>query len=186
MASFNSNLKCTCSSKTPLNSPNNLNVLLTSHSDKDFHNTNDIYDNYLDLKPNFKYYEIHDFHKITNTLEMHKQTSILHTNICSLQGNIDKLDMLVDDLDHKFDIIALSETWNPENKKHLFDPKDLIGYHTFKGTTGTTSKSGTGLYIKIDLNPLHREDLDFKTFGENEEFESTWIEIINHNNTPNT
>ena len=99
MTTFNSNSKCSCSSKNPLNLPINLNLLLTSHTDKDFHNTDDTYDNYLDLEP--KYYEVHDFHKITDALDTRKQASILHTNICSLQGNIEKLEVLLDDLEYK-------------------------------------------------------------------------------------
>ena len=58
-------------------------------------------------------------------------------------------------------------------------------YHPFKGTTGTTGRSGAGLYIHKNLNPIPRPDLDFKYFEkENEEFESTWIEI-NNEHSPN-
>ena len=40
------------------------------------------------------------------------------------------LENLLKDLgDHKFDIIALSETWNTENKKLTFRAGNLDGYH---------------------------------------------------------
>ena len=78
----------------------------------------------------------------------------------------------------------MSETWNPENKKHLFSPKLMANYHPYNGTTGTSSKSGTGLYIHKDLNPLPRPDLEFKYFQDGEEFESHWIEIVN-DHSPN-
>ena len=55
----------------------------------------------------------------------------------------------------------------------------MENYHPYKGTTGTTSKSGTGLYIHKDLNLLPRTDPGFKVFKEEEEFESWWIEIVN-------
>ena len=105
--------------------------------------------------------------------------SHFHKNICSLQANIDNLECLLHDLDFDFDIIPLSETWNPENKKQLFSPNIMENCHPYKGTTGTTSKSGTGLFIHKDLNPLPRTDLEFKVFKEDEEFESCWIEIAN-------
>ena len=75
----------------------------------------------MDTKANFKYYEVHDFHKEYGSLNTdNKQISLFHTNICSLKANIENLEILFQQLDHNFDIIALSETWNPENKKHLF------------------------------------------------------------------
>ena len=41
-----------------------------------------------------------------------KKGSIFHTNICSMQSNINSLEDLLHDLDHTFDVIAVSETWN--------------------------------------------------------------------------
>ena len=117
MSNFNSNLTCSCTTKNKNLSTNNLNTILTSHTDNDFHNTDDIYDNCLDFHPNFKYYEVHDFHKMTD-INKNKHTSILHTNICSLRANFESLEILLNDLEHRFDIIALSETWNPDNKQH--------------------------------------------------------------------
>ena len=130
MLSFNSNLDCTCTTNHNT-SLNNLNTILTSRTDKDFPHNGELNDNYPDLMPNFKYYETHDFHKLKQSTNIKKHTSLLHTNICSLQANIEKLEILLHDLDHKFDIIALSETWNPENKKHMFSPKDLDGYYSY-------------------------------------------------------
>ena len=71
----------------------------------------DIYNRYHGLEPNFKYYDNHQFHtmkeKLTNPF------SIIHTNICSLQQNGENLNDLIIDLEFKFDIIAVPETWNP-------------------------------------------------------------------------
>ena len=120
-----------------------------------------------------------NFHKMKTSLDKNKHVSLFHTNICSLQANFDNLELLLHDLDHNFDIIALTETWNPENKKHLFSPKNIENYHDYIGVTGTTSKSGAGLYIHKDLKPLPRPDLDFKIFKDKQEGESCWVEIIN-------
>ena len=47
--------------------------------------------NTFDQKPNFNYYWNHQFHKLVNKLPEKKTISLLHTNICSLQGNFENL-----------------------------------------------------------------------------------------------
>ena len=64
---------------------------------------------------NFSYYLTHEFHKLhnKNSSETNKtKFSVLHTNICSLQGNFDNLEQLLNKIECEFDIIALTETWN--------------------------------------------------------------------------
>ena len=179
--SYNSNLNCLCTQHS-INPPTDLNLLLKSYYDKDSSFVDeDPCDRYLSSNVNFKYYDIHDFQKLNaSTLNPNKQECISHflTIISSLQANIDNLEYLLHDLDFDFDIIALSETWNPE-RKHLFSPKIMKNYHPYKGTSVTTCKSGTGFYIHKDLNSVLRPDLEFKLFKEDEEFESYWIEIVN-------
>ena len=41
----------------------------------------------------------------------------------------------------KFDIISLTETWNPKSKSHMFEAGTLPGYKKFIGQTGTSLKS---------------------------------------------
>ena len=69
-----------------------------------------------DIDPtNFSYYLTHEFHKLhnKNSSETNKtKFSVLHTNICSLQGNFDNLEQLLNKIECEFDIIALTETWN--------------------------------------------------------------------------
>ena len=65
---------------------------------------------------NFRYYSIHEFHKLIRNFNVNQCFSLMHTNISSLTGNFDKLEHLITDLEFCFDIIACTETWNPEDK----------------------------------------------------------------------
>ena len=104
----------------------------------------------------------------------------MHTNISSLTANFEKLENLLADLDFHFDVIACTETWNPEDKKHLFTPGILDGYHRYEGITGSSLKGGCGFYIKDSLCYIPRPDLDTKqTDGLKCESEAKWIEVIN-------
>ena len=78
---------------------------------------------------NFNYYETHTFHKLKNNLKLNKleNLSTFHSNICSLQGSFDKLEISLDKLEHQFDVIALTETWHME-KNVNFTPGVLSGY----------------------------------------------------------
>ena len=89
---------------------------------KELNFKNDLY--YIKVDPdenitdvtNFNYFTTHEFHKCSKkTNEKNKSFSILHSNICLLQGSFDKLQLLNDNLDYKFDVIAITETWHTEN-----------------------------------------------------------------------
>ncbi len=139
-------------------------------------------DSTLDINARFNYYTNHEFHKLK--LEMNKNTktkplSVLHTNIESLMHNFDSLERLCIDLDYPFDVIAVTETWNPSNKKDKFIPKLLENYQKYNGLTGTTLKSGCGLYIRSDLKFKDRKDLDTQFPDDLNEFQCKFIEIIN-------
>ena len=136
-------------------------------------------DHFIDDKPNYKYYDIHEFHKLIQNKISKSTTSIIHTNIGSLQANIDKLEILLNDLEFKYDVISLAETWNQDHKKQSFDPKALDGYKSYLGITGTTTNGGCGFYINEELNYIERKDLNFKFKVSDEECESIWIELIN-------
>jgi exonuclease III len=136
---------------------------------------------FYNLKPDFNYYDIHNFHKLTNNLPKSKQRfSLFHTNIQSLNHNFDYLKILLNALQHNFDIIALTETWNPLDKI-TFLPGTLQGYSAYQGTKGHTLKSGCGLYIKNSLKHIERNDLTLSFSDNNNEFQSYWIEIVNKN-----
>ena len=76
--------------------------------------------------------------------------SIFHLNIHSLQFHKSDLDILLDTLKLKFDIIALSET----KLKKGFDPVhdiDLPDYH-YESTPTEANKGGTLIYVADKLN----------------------------------
>ena len=120
--SFNSNWTCGCKSRTrkyiPSPVSNEYRLIINHHNTDEKYN--DIYledfdvnfDLYHSLKPNFKYYETHQFHSVKD--KTINTFSLFHTIICSLQYNGDNLHNLLASLEFKFDIIALSETWNPK------------------------------------------------------------------------
>jgi hypothetical protein len=134
------------------------------------------FDTHHSLKPNFDYFETHDFHVLKDKTS--SSFSLLHSNICSLQFNADNLQTLLTNLEFNFDIIALTETWNPDYNKHTFQAPILDGYKPYKGTTGSSLKGGCGLYIKDDLKPLARPDLNVKIKDDAVELETYWTEII--------
>ena len=52
-----------------------------------------------------------------------KTNQKLNTNICPLQANIEKLEILLHELEFKFDVISLTETWTQSKKDIILTPK---------------------------------------------------------------
>ena len=69
--------------------------------------------------------------------------SIMHTIICYLEGNFDKLEILLHNLDYNFDVIAPTETWHVEKAKPLLS-----------GIWGVIQS------MKVCLDHLKRENVD--------------------------
>ena len=136
------------------------------------------------MQPNFDYFQTHDFHKLIQKKQAKNSFSILHTNICSLYANGEDLEMLITNLEHNFSVIALSETWTSKQvtNKQLPEPRN---YQPFCATQGTTTKSDCGFYVKRGLKFKSRKDLDLAYHGNDSEFQSCWIEILNKKE-PNT
>ena len=110
-----------------------------------------------------------------------KTLSILHTNICSLEGNAEKLETLISNLEFNFDVIAVPKTWTSYSWENI-KPRIIDGYQAYHGTKGHSLKSGCGFYIKNGLKFRQQTDLDLSVIDENNEFQSCWIEIINNQN----
>ncbi len=67
-------------------------------------------ENYAKFHSNFDYYTAHYFHKLITNLQNDQHFSIFHTNIQSLLCNKENLEILTQNLDFSFDVLALSET----------------------------------------------------------------------------
>ena len=130
---------------------------------------------------NFDFYDLHKFHTYTKKGKCNSNFSLLHSNIESLCAKEDRLKIMLTNLDFSFDVIALSETWNPDTNDHKFLAPFLEGYHVYEGTTGNTMKGGCGFYIKNSLNYVARHDLDFKSHSPQHDFECKWVEMVGKN-----
>ena len=187
LSTFNSNWDCRCKTRpVPSNMDANIHqqrlVLNYMNDSSDSHFTPpgeefDLqFESFYSLEPDFKYYDTHEFHQLKDKLI--NPFSALHSNICSLQQNGEALSDLIADLEFKFDVVAVTETWNPEEKKHKFIAPILEGYSPFIGLTGSSLKGGCGVYINSDLSYNPRKDLNFKIKTDDCEFEASWVEII--------
>ena len=184
--SFNSNWTCECKHKTvkpEISRQHKLVLKYKSDTDSFFRSPGEEFDELFNefhgLEPDFKYYDNHEFHSMKDKLT--NPFSIIHTNISSLQHNGENLSDLLNDLEFKFDLIAVTETWNPEEKKHKFSPPIFEGYSPYIGSTGSSLKGGCGLYVSDDLKHQPRKDLNMKIKEAHCEVETCWIELIIEN-----
>ena len=107
--------------------------------------------------------------------------SILSLNICSLNGKINSLRILLDDLNNNDvypSIIALQETWTTKttNLKEL----NLKGYELIVNSRSINKGGGIGMYINENLDFNIVENL---TVMKEKKFESIVIEIKLEENT---
>ena len=94
--------------------------------------------------------------------------SLFHTNICSLNANLN-LETLISNLAFSFGVIAVSEIWIPIGKSEV-KPRKLGGYQNYHGNRGSSIKSGCGFYVKEGINFKPRKDLDIAYHGADNEF----------------
>ena len=125
------------------------------------------------LQPNFKHYYSHEFHQ-TNGF------SLFHTNICSLNANFENLETLISNLEFSFSVIAVSETWTPIGKSEV-KARKLESYQNYHRNRGSSIKSGCDFYVKEGIKFKPRKDLDIAYHDTDNEFQSTWIDILNGN-----
>ena len=186
---FNSNEYCICNDITDLTDFDCLDTITELKLNKldlnNFHpNIDNDIDHNLNFNSNFKYYAIHEFHRLCNKLKLGKSPffSLMHTNICSLNKNLENLELLTTSLGHKFDVIALSETWITEKNESIINNLSLPGYKMYHGTLGRSLKGGCGFFVLNDLCFTPRTDLDVSYSDNESEFEANWIEIKSKNN----
>ena len=89
-------------------------------------------------------------------------------------SNHDNLINLLASIKTKF-----TETWKNNVNNAEFLPDSIEGYNDYLGIPGTTKNSGCGFYIREGINYTRRQKLDYHYHDHENEFEATWIEIIN-------
>ena len=179
--SFNSNFNCACQTTTRKSIINNKHKFNFANFTEEYElkghgpDANNHIDTIFDLKPKFDYFTNHDFHKLgQGKISASKPLSILHTNISSIQHNLDNLTYLLENLQYKFDVIAFSETWNPDSKAYKFNAGIIEGYQPYTGTNSTSIKGGCGFFIRTSINYINRKDLDIKFCDDHNEYQSKW------------
>ena len=179
---FNSNFSCKCltSKNLTLNPEKDMKLLNLKELNfqKDTHFSQFDPDEHIVDPTEFKYYTTHEFHKLkTNISRRGTNLSLFHSNICSLNGNKEKLQDFINNLDYQFDVIALTETWHTRNNIY-FNSGQIEGYHKYEGIEGSSNKGGCGFFIKDSIAYTIRNDLNIKFQNKNSEFETNWVELI--------
>ena len=117
-----------------------------------------------------KYYSIEKFCKTRFTTA---RLSIFHLNIASIQFHFDELNILLNSLKFKFDIINITET---KLQKGVAPIKDInIPNYRYFHTPTEASKGGTLIYVSNDFNAKPRKDLEIY---EPKTIESTFVELV--------
>ena len=106
--------------------------------------------------PNCKYREIDYFQKLSSNFKR-RTLSFFHMNVSSLTKNFDDFNILLNDLNANFDILAIKES---RIKKDSSSPVNLhLDNYSVEQTPTETSAGGTLLYINKRLSYQLRNDL---------------------------
>ena len=96
--------------------------------------------------------------------------SIFHHNIRSIPRNVDRLLEYLENLNHRFSVIGLSETWLTESNHELFD---IPHYNQVKAFRTNRGGGGVSLFIDDAITFKERHDINIA----NDLMESVFIEI---------
>ena len=117
------------------------------------------------------YYSHNDLNKFSESIHT-KNLSLLHINCRSLKKNFDNLCILLNDIDLKFDIIAVSETWLKTN-----DDINTFSLNGFKTEfVHRESKKGGGVIIYTN-EKFKTTKLDVLSFSQRNFMEAIALEI---------
>ena len=149
------------------------------------HTSQSLHDPLLDVDPDIhfyntditssQYYSEHAFTEVINSQHSNYSFSTLHMNIRSIPQNLPHLEILLQQLNRPFSVIAITETWLHPNNAHLHS---LPNYkHEFicrtKGRGG-----GVSLFIHESIPYKCRPNLT----RINESIESIFVEIESQSN----
>ena len=100
--------------------------------------------------------------------------SIAHVNTKSLITTFDAFHLILEN--HKFHIVALSETWLKDNK-HQHEYVQILGYNTVFRNRENKKGGGVGFYVKDHLRFTLRNDI----MKVDNSIETIWIEVRGKN-----
>ena len=118
-----------------------------------------------------------DIKKFNSKFKKYEGLSFLHLNIRSLPKHLDNLTNFLNSIDHRFKVIALSETRLTSNSS-IPHNLSLDGYSFVLNKT-EASAGGTAIYICNSINFKERHDLS-NTYYKCKHLESTFIKIVQH------
>ena len=148
----------------------------------------EIHDQYLnDIDPDLNYYA----QEINSTLESSNYQStdlinininnmnsmsnyvfsLLHLNIRSAPKNLHSLQLMLENIKHRFCCIGLSETWFKDSNVNTYN---LDGYKHKFYVREKKLGGGISVFIKDDISYRVRKDLG----SSNSDFEVIWIELL--------
>ena len=103
------------------------------------------------------YYTEDDFNKkCTNILSKYNMFSLIHLNIRSARKNLGTFENYLQNLDHKFSFIGLSETWFTDD---TVDNYGLLGYNLENIVRYNSRGGGVSILIKLGIQYSVRQDL---------------------------
>jgi hypothetical protein len=97
------------------------------------------------------------FNLVQNSKDISTKFSVIHVNARSLLKNFENILLFIHSLNHKFSVIAISETWLDDCKQNFvhIDGYNLVVKHRENGRGG-----GVALYIDSSLHFVERCDLN--------------------------
>jgi hypothetical protein len=132
-------------------------------------------------KLNDSYFVEDDFNKIINVKSLASNFSLLHINTRSLNKKIAKLTTYLNILNHKFSVIAITETWGTVINEEFLK---ISGYNSVLEHRNAAQRGGgVGIYVHETIPYTRRDDLKI---ADNDTFEQVFIELKTGNNRINT
>ena len=92
-------------------------------------------------------YEYLDPSETRNIVRHGHNFTFLNLNIRSLNKNIGKLELLLQQINYNPSVIFITETWLSNNKTFIYSLKN----YNFISKPGSNQSQGTGLFIRADL-----------------------------------
>ena len=108
--------------------------------------------------------------EISKSLNKKHNFSLCHLNNRSIRKNLGSLEFTLENLQHEFSLIGITETWLKDDDCDLFA---IQGYNVVKKHRQNRSGGGVALFIKDNIEYTIRSELS--TF--NDQLESVFIEI---------